>query len=357
MGVCQIMFKMRLGPVNMSALGSTVYWLTKNDLELLSQNSSVISGVVKEYENRDRFILQSLYEMIKFDPTAKLVIANESLTRQIKRCLVRLTQDHHEDTKSEDTILKVCMVLETLRRLLDQTTFFKTVETEGRLPELWLQLCQEFPDKSSVILNCSRLLSLSTQSEIICSQFRQPTGALVMAQVMESFIQDQDILVRILFALGNCIASDSRCRQLNTRVPRSIKRILHHYCKKCDQLQTFGQTDCDVILKVIRLVANFSLDKIGAKAILEEPVILKILLRLLELSVKQTDKKSNGSTNQKTTHIDQPEEIMKSSLAALNNLIYFAKEEFKPYLTDCSNAFISVRKPSRGIWEFSNRLL
>ena len=141
--------------------------------------------------------------------TSKIVISNGALTRQIKRCLVRLTQDYHEDTNSEDTVLKVCMVLETLRRLLDQNTFFKTVESEGRLPELWLQLCQEFPDKPTIILNCSRLLSLSTQSEIICSQFRQPTGSLVMAQIMESFISDQDILVRILFAMGNCIASDS----------------------------------------------------------------------------------------------------------------------------------------------------
>jgi len=120
-------------------------------------------------------------------------------------------------------------------------------------------------------------------------------------KAMESNINDNEMLVRYLYGLGNCLAADHRARQVNTRLPRSIRRILSHYYKKGNhhaesnnrkskEVSTshfrLSKENSDVILKVIRLIANFSLDESGAAAVLEEKLILTLLLKLLRVSVR-----------------------------------------------------------------------
>ena len=383
--VCLIMFQMHLGPVNLSVLGATVVGFAVDNLDYVVTHPALLTGLISQYDSADKFFIQALYEFIKVDDTAKVCVADpEKLIRQLRRCLTRLIHDNRAKCDDRDDggggnkeiTAKVCMVLETVRRLMDVTSFFTAVErscTQATVPEsnstptqpkaqsqearalieVWLHCCQEFASSRIVVLNCARVLSISPQSEIICAQFRQPATALVMAQSMESFINDTDILVRYLYALGNCLAADQRCRQLNTRLPRSIRRILSHYYKKTDSQSTnqkvenaqnspqgakaancsISKENADVMLKVIRLIANFSLEKVGAQAVLEESAIIKILLKLLTLSERRGGKQGA---------IAEEEEIARSCLASLNNLIYFSKEQFVPFIDDCADAFITV---------------
>ena len=130
------------------------------------------------------------------------------------------TEFQPEDKSHES---KVALLLETVRRLFDNSTFYANAERDSKFAEVWLHCCQEFTHSETVMLNCARILSIGTQSEEFCSHFRQPTSSLVIAQAMETCINHTDILVRYLYALGNCLAADPKCRQLNTKLPRTIR--------------------------------------------------------------------------------------------------------------------------------------
>ena len=219
------MFQLRLGPVNQSVLGSTLVQLTSDNLEFCATHPALVVGLVQEYHNADRYFIQALFQIIKFDPTLQLCLGQRRLIRQLRRCLTRLIQQNRENESEEssdgpevkpEVAAKVGLVLETIRRLMDVSTFFAAVERSCAEPdrtgsangvgpevtvldggemgepevsqgkvfiESWLHCCQEFPSNRPVLLNLSRLLSISTTSEIICSNFTQPASSLIMAQV------------------------------------------------------------------------------------------------------------------------------------------------------------------------------
>ena len=88
------------------------------------------------------------------------------------------------------------------------------------------------------------------------------------------------------------------------------------------------------MLKLIRVIANYSLDQPGAIAILNEASIIKALLSLLEMSVNPD----------KPDSISDADDVLKSCLAALNNLMYFARDEFEPFVNECARSLTHVSR-------------
>jgi len=329
LGVCRILLQMRLGRNNFDVLGDTMLTLSK-DQSFIAEYPVLVNGVIAKYDTANYHFIEALSNLIQYDKTLHLCIKNDQLISQLRRCTEYLLAEN--DGQNEQVFQRVYKSFQTIRSLLDVTSFFALLEKPDsdspKLVDLWIKCCNEFSNQRHIVHMCSRILSKSTESDVICGYLKQPSSSLVLASTIETYIGDNDILVRLLYAMGNCLASDIRCRQNNARLVQSIRRVFRYCCKRCDTGQDLDKQNTDVLLKMIRLVANFSLDESGAVSILQDSVIIKAILWLLKLSVE--GKKL----------VDSPD-VTKYCLAALNNLIFYAKNEFEPYTSDTTHAFIN----------------
>ena len=105
------MFQLHLGPINLSVLGATLVAVLR-DLDFCVARPAIVAGIVAHYHNGDRYFIQALFELIKFDPTLQLCLKQKQLIRQLRRCLTRLIHQNRENEPEteKETTAKVCMV-------------------------------------------------------------------------------------------------------------------------------------------------------------------------------------------------------------------------------------------------------
>jgi len=150
---------------------------------------------------------------------------------------------------------------------------------------------------------------------------------LHIAQAIERHIKNSDVVVRLLYAVGNCAASYGKC---HVKFLKTTRRVLTHYSKRVMTNKEHSKTDRDVILKAIRVCANFALEEAGANAIIAENALIQIHITLFKLIL---DEKS---------HVPDKEEFLKYILASLNNIIYFSSSDFEVFARDIAALFIKV---------------
>lgn len=324
------MLKMDLGKNNFAVLADTISSLSR-DQSFVAAHPVVVNAVINFYDYSNIDIIEALGSLIQFDKTLQMCVRHELFLAKLRQSLERLL-DENDGNENNALYNKIHQSLETTRSLLDVTSFFHLLEipdSEGqKLAALWIRCCQEFPKNQPILYICSRILSKATESEVFCQFLRQPGSSLVLASTSETHIGDSDMLVRLLYAMGNCLVADVRCRQNNGRLVQSIRRVFRQSCRKCESSKVLNKQETEVLLKVIRVIANFSLDEPGAVAILQDAVIIKAMLWLLKQAVE------GGK-------LAESNDVAKYCLAALNNLIFFAKKEFEPYTSETTHAFIN----------------
>jgi len=323
LAVCRILLQMKLGSNNLAVLGDTLVALTENPT-FVAAHPIVVNGIIGKLDTANIHFCVALSQLIQTDCTLQQVVKHSQLMAQLRRCLELLLAEN--DGKNQSVFGRVKSICSTMRSLLDVATFFNELERRDngdsvKLVELWVTCCAEFADQAALVHLAARLLSKATESDIVCSHLTQPTASLVLASASETYVAESDTLVRLLYALGNCLAVDGRCRQNNAKLLQSMRRVFRYGCKRVELMGS----NTDVLLKMIRLIANFALDESGAVAILADQVIIKALLWLLKLSVED----------------DKLVDITKYALAALNNLVYYAKGDFEPYLGEATGVFVA----------------
>ena len=82
--------------------------------------------------------------------------------------------------------------------------------------------------------------------------------------------------------------------------------------------------------KAIRICANFALDDHGATLVANESNLLEFLISLFNHVLTEKLKTS------------KKDEIMKSIIATLNNVIYFSSVDFSPFAQSLGTIFVDV---------------
>ena len=176
---------------------------------------------------------------------------------------------------------------------------------------------------------CARILSVLTQNPSFCQalQSKEPHWPLHIAHAIERHLKHAESVVRFLFAVGNGAAAIPK---MGTKFLKTVRRVMSHYAKKLGGKNTF-KIERDVILKSIRVCANYAMWEEGANAIANDKHLRNSHLAILKLATE-------GKLN------EDKEEMLKYVIASLNNVIYFSSVDFKECADEISPLFIKVRK-------------
>ncbi|KAK7907755.1 hypothetical protein WMY93_016367 [Mugilogobius chulae] len=208
----------------------------------------------------------------------------------------------------------------TLRNLADQPESRPLFVSFGLLSELCLVL-QKYHKDQDICTNISRIFSkLSSYSECRLALSQTPGCYQLFLEVLSQHHQKQDLVVRLLFTLGNITAKSDEARLQLFQCDDSIETLLQIYdryqrrdhSKVHPQQQTDTQQPAsrqefdDVLVKLVRVMANMCIHRNVGPALANHATFIQLLVETLELRCVQ-----------------ESEELMVNIAATINNLSYY----------------------------------
>ncbi|CAL9692495.1 unnamed protein product [Knipowitschia caucasica] len=177
----------------------------------------------------------------------------------------------------------------------------------GLLSELCLVLRQHGQDLD-ICTNISRIFSkLSSYSECRLALSQTPGCYQLFLEVLSQHHQKQDLVVRLLFTLGNITAKSEMARLQLFECEASVDvllRIYHRFQTGEDQ-GTQQQRD-DVLVKLVRVLANMCIHDAVGPALANNATFIQLLIETLELKF-----------------VHESEELMVNTAATINNLSFY----------------------------------
>ena len=189
-----------------------------------------------------------------------------------------------------------------------------------------------FDTDLDVVCNIARTLSVMSSNEEACAALTDsPTFATTAVKVLQKYPGRQDIVVRLTYCLGNLMAKCDEARPILSNEESGsshmecLLELLTSYRRKEarpasrevsmamkmeaeDDHGSSGNSE-DVVIKIIRVVANMSINSEVGQQVAAMPEVYDNLTDILA-----------------TRTIQDNEELILSTLATLNNLTYYPVE-------------------------------
>ena len=184
-----------------------------------------------------------------------------------------------------------------------------------------------------VVCNIARTLSVMSSDEAACAALTDsPTFADTAVKVLQKYPGRQDIVVRLTYCLGNLMAKCDEARPFLSSEPETgashmecLLELLQSYRRREarpasrevsvamkmeaeDDHGSSGNSE-DVVIKIIRVVANMSINSEVGQQVAGMPEVYDHLTDILA-----------------TRSMEESEELILSTLATLNNLTYYPVE-------------------------------
>ncbi|XP_078699487.1 armadillo repeat-containing protein 2-like [Branchiostoma floridae x Branchiostoma belcheri] len=212
-------------------------------------------------------------------------------------------------------------VTAVLRNMADSSSNRDKFLTQGVVREL-LSVIGCYYGDSDLMLNCSRIhskLTLSTDCCVVMSQDK--TCFKNYLRLLQKYQKKEDLVVRVLFILGNLSAKSEEARLalfhqhgcmetllgvLSTFLDMDIKATSEDGKVVDGEGKTGPSKTEDVMIKLIRVIANMSIHPDVGAAIAENNKLVDLLLQIL----------GNKS-------IARCEELVLNIVATINNLSYY----------------------------------
>ncbi|XP_059471767.1 armadillo repeat-containing protein 2 [Neocloeon triangulifer] len=174
------------------------------------------------------------------------------------------------------------------------------------------QLCrtlQLFPNDPDLVTNVVRTLSIASMDETCCDAIVAQQGSLKnFVFLLQKYPERQDLVVRLSYALGNLMARSEHARNqlLGEEGTRTAVLSVLERCYQEDQRGAASALHAteDVLVKVLRVVANASLSETVGPGLADSPEVLSAIHGVL--------------TNQAAS-----EELLLGALLTLNNLSFY----------------------------------
>ncbi|CAB3373842.1 Hypothetical predicted protein [Cloeon dipterum] len=174
------------------------------------------------------------------------------------------------------------------------------------------QLCrtlQLFPNDPDLVSNVVRTLSIASMDETCCDAIVAQQGSLKnFVFLLQKYPERQDLVVRLSYALGNLMARSEHARNqlLGDDSARNAVLSVLERCYQEDQRGTASPLHAteDVLVKVLRVVANASLSEAVGPGLADSPEVLSAVHGVL----------SNPGAS---------EELVLGALLTLNNLSFY----------------------------------
>ncbi|XP_066469356.1 armadillo repeat-containing protein 2 [Tiliqua scincoides] len=326
--VAKIILGLKVSGKNLLNVCKLVFKISRNEKnDSLIQNDSILDSLLEILRVED---LQAnseafLYCMgaIKFiSGNANLI--NEMVNKGTVEILVQLMKLINEINENDAQFSSVGHLLvqltATLRNLVDLPQSRCKLLDSGAIPELCLMLEKHMSDKD-VCTNVARIFSKLSSFNDCCTALADCSRCYVLfLALLNKHPKKQDLVVRIIFILGNLTAKNNQAREQFFEAQGSIDTLVMLFQSHCEadcngklwkddgELKNFRRLSeaKDVLIKLIRVIANLSIHPSVGTSLATNHRIVALLITVLEYK-----------------SVDDCEELVINTTATINNLSYY----------------------------------
>ncbi|XP_021565201.1 armadillo repeat-containing protein 2, partial [Carlito syrichta] len=329
--LAKIILALKVSRKNLLNVCKLVFKISRNEKnDSLIQNNGVLESLLEVLRSED---LQRNTEAFLYCMGAiKFISGNpgffdEMISRGAVEILVNLIKQINENTKKCGTCLPnsghlLVQVTATLRNLVDAPRARSKLLGISALPQLCTAMDQCVGDKD-VCTNIARIFSKLTSYRDCCAALANYSRCYALfLNLINKYQKKQDLVIRIVFILGNLTAKNNQAREQFSKEKGSIQTLL-------SLLHTFHQLDLrsqsqggeegrqpkeqrspteaeDVLIKLTRVLANIAIHPGVGPMLATHPRVVGPLLTMLEYK-----------------SLDDCEELVINTATTINNLSYY----------------------------------
>ncbi|XP_006881293.1 PREDICTED: armadillo repeat-containing protein 2 [Elephantulus edwardii] len=284
---------------------------------------------------------------------------NEMVSKGAVEIFLDLIRQLNENARKCGTCLPnsghlLVQVTATLRNLADSPLVRSKLLSINALPKL-CTVMEWYVGDQDVCTNISRIFSKLTSYHDCCAALANYSRCYALfLNLINKYQKKQDLVIRLVFILGNLTAKNNQAREQLFKEKGSIQTLLSLF-------QTFLELDLhsekpagdgeaqakpprqpsgveDVLIKLTRVLANLAIHVRVGPALAARPQVVGLLLRTLE-----------------SKSIEECEELVINATATINNLSYYQVKnsiiyDKKLYITELLLSLL-VSKNMDGILE------
>ncbi|XP_021061318.1 armadillo repeat-containing protein 2 [Mus pahari] len=245
----------------------------------------------------------------------------EMVNKGAVEILAQLIKEMMEDTEKRGVCLPdsghlLVQTTATLRNLVDSPLTRSKLLNLGAFPQLCTVMEQHMDDKD-ICTNIARVFSKLTSYRDCCAALASYSRCYALfLSLLNRYQKNQDLVIRIVFILGNLTAKSNQARELFSRETGSVETLLTLFqsfyqlkenSPKLQLSEARPQAEAeDVLVKLTRVLANIAIHPRIGPVLAANPRVVGLLLTTLE-------SKSLGDC----------EELVINTTAAINNLSFY----------------------------------
>ncbi|XP_054424859.1 armadillo repeat-containing protein 2 [Pteronotus mesoamericanus] len=329
--LAKIILALKVSRKNLLNVCKLIFKISRNEKnDCLIQNDSILESLLEVLRSED---LQTNTEAFLYCMGAIKFISgnpgflNEMISKGAVEVLMNLIKQINENTKKCSTHLPnsghlLVQMTATLRNLVDSPLARSKLLSVGAIAQLCTVMGQFMSDKD-VCTNIARIFSKLTTYHDCCVTLANDSRCYALfLNLINKYQKKQDLVVRIIFILGNLTAKNNQAREQFFKEDGSIPTLLSlfrtFYKLDLHPKRRAGEGDEqpkeqklqpqveDVLIKLTRVLANLAIHPGIGPAMAANPHVVGLLLTTLEYK-----------------SIDDCEELVINTTATINNLSYY----------------------------------
>ncbi|XP_055246705.1 armadillo repeat-containing protein 2 isoform X4 [Gorilla gorilla gorilla] len=329
--LAKIILALKVSRKNLLNVCKLIFKISRNEKnDSLIQNDSILESLLEVLRSED---LQTNMEAFLYCMGSIKFISgnpgflNEMISKGAVEILINLIKQINENTKKCGTFLPnsghlLVQVTATLRNLVDSSLVRSKFLNISALPQLCTAM-EQYKGNKDVCTNIARIFSKLTSYRDCCTALASYSRCYALfLNLINKYQKKQDLVVRVVFILGNLTAKNNQAREQFSKEKGSIQTLLSLF-------QTFHQLDLhsqkpvgqrgeqhraqrppseaeDVLIKLTRVLANIAIHPGVGPVLAANPGIVGLLLTTLEYK-----------------SLDDCEELVINATATINNLSYY----------------------------------
>ncbi|CAL4074694.1 unnamed protein product, partial [Meganyctiphanes norvegica] len=328
--IARVMLALKVSGSNLTSVCKLVFKVTRHDTnDILFLESNLLDLLLEAVACVPPLELPEAqvygYGALKFlTMNSQLVL--RLLNRGILELLVlhmKLIVNHQQENGSvpEQTNYALVQLTGTLRNVSSCERTFPLLLMTGAVPQI-CGLLMNFVHDQDITSNVVRILSIiSTHEECCAAAASHPSTLPAAVAALRRYSSHPAIVVRLAYALGNMMANSDEARWQLFSVEgftETLLELLTEYLKKDREHQADGLdgisnnsgTPEDVMVKMIRVLANVSVHPRVGPVLARSRTCLSLLVSVLRHKA-----------------VEESEELVLSVLAMLNNLTFYTRDQ------------------------------
>ncbi|XP_077018709.1 armadillo repeat-containing protein 2 isoform X2 [Tamandua tetradactyla] len=329
--LAKIILALKVSRKNLLNVCKLVFKISRSEKnDSLFQNDSILESLLEVLRSED---LQTNVEAFLYCMGAIKFISgnpgflNEMISKGAVEILMTLIKHINENTKKCGACLPnsghlLVQITATVRNLVDSPLARRNLLSISALPELCTVMEQYVADKD-VCTNVARIFSKLTSYHDCCVALASYSRCYALfLKLINKYQKKQDLVIRIVFILGNLTAKNNQAREQFSKEKGSIQTLLSlfriFYQRDLNSKAWVGAGDEppglqrqpseveDVLIKLTRVLANIAIHPGVGPALAAHPHVVGLLVTTLEYK-----------------SIDDCEELVINATATINNLSYY----------------------------------